>query len=272
LEAQESKKPKEMDNVQLVERVSATQPSSTVLQVDNVEYYIAIESGVLPIIETISFGIKSGEIVGILGPNGCGKSTLLRIMSNLQEPTNGKIKYADPARSIGMIFQDVQENLVPWRTVIDNVALPSLFRGRDVTEAKADALKVLAGIELQDLANRYPHEVSGGQQQLVILARWSANPPYVLFVDEGWSMLDVVQQRRAAESLKQLATKSRCAVCVVSHSISELVEIADRVIILTGRPATVASDLELRVLDSTRDRSQFLWEMAKKVFSTSSLA
>lgn len=260
-----------MDNTQLVESVSSAPHSSAVLQADNIEYHIATESTVLPIIETLSFKIKAGEIVGILGPNGCGKSTLLRILSKLQEPTGGTVNYVDPNITMGMIFQDVQENLVPWRTVIDNVALPSLLRGRKGSEAKTYALRVLAEMELEDLSNRYPHEISGGQQQLVSLARWSANPPYVLFVDEGWSMLDLVQQRRAAASLEQLAIKRECAVCVVSHNISELAEIAHKVMILTARPAKLAFELELRGLDSTKNRSQHLWEVAKNVFDTSSL-
>ncbi len=259
-----------MDNRDLVTRRSITSLSSAALQADAIGYDIVTATAVFPVIRDLSFDVESGRILGILGPNGCGKSTLLRILAKLEEPSRGKINYAAPPINIGMIFQDVQENLVPWRTVTDNIALPSLLRGHDLAHAKDEAVRVLARMQLEDLADRYPHEISGGQQQLIILARWSANPPPILLVDEGWSMLDLMQQQRAAGTLRNLATKSKCAICVVSHNISELAGVADRVLVLTDRPASVAAEVSFEKVDSITRRSECLWEAARRVFDTSS--
>src|SRR3990172_6186027 len=191
---------------------SNSQGTSTRLQAGGIGFRIMTNSGVFPIIDNISLTLKGQEIVGILGPNGCGKSTLLRLLARLEDPTSGTIDYADKAEKVGMVFQHVQQNLVPWRTALDNVTLPAILAKENRGKAAARAKEAFSEMGLEELMKRYPHELSGGQQQLITLARWLVNPPSVLFVDEGWSMLDLVQRQRAYEILRRLANQKQCAI------------------------------------------------------------
>lgn len=238
----------------------------------DIAFGIATLTGFFPIINRISITLKTGEIVGILGPNGCGKSTLLRVLSRLESPTDGAINYPEQPAKIGMVFQDVQQNLVPWQRVIDNVALPAILAKGNPDEARKRAEVVLREMGLDDLAERYPNELSGGQQQLVALGRWVANPPSLLFVDEGWSMLDFVQRERAYQTLRRLAAEQQCALCVVSHNVSELAGVADNALVLTERPARVGAEVALNDSSSPGIRTERLWEAARKIFHTSSAA
>ncbi len=249
-----------------MDHASDSQPR---LRARDVSFAIPTPKGFFPILNGISLNLYSGETVGILGPNGCGKSTLLRLLTGLEKPTGGSVSYAKPDAKIGMVFQHVQQNLVPWRTVADNIALPAILARGNRREAVQKATEILADMKLSDLVRRYPHELSGGQQQLAALARWIANPPAILFVDEGWSMLDFVQRQRAYEILRRLATENRCAVCIVSHNISELAGVADRALVLTERPARVGEEVALAQQISLGSRTEQLWKAAKKIFDTS---
>ena len=223
-----------------------------------------------PVIQGVSLTLVAGETVGILGPNGCGKSTLLRLLTGLEKPTSGSIRYAENSQKIGMVFQHVQQNLVPWKSVTDNIALPAVLARGNRDEATTKAKAALQEMGLSDLAERYPQELSGGQQQLVTLARWAANPPSVLFVDEGWSMLDFVQRHHAYQILKRLSAETGCAMCVVSHNISELAGVADRALVLTERPAHVGEEVNQRDDTSRGVRTERLWKAARRIFDTSS--
>lgn len=238
------------------------------VKADGVRFGIASRSGVFPVIDNISLNVRAGEVVGILGPNGCGKSTLLRLLAGLENPTSGEITYHVRPIKIGMVFQQVEQNLVPWLAAQDNVALPAVIAKEDKSHAFANARAALAELGLENLASRYPHELSGGQQQLIILARWLANPPSVFFIDEGWSMLDLIQRPRAREVLRTLASRDSCAICAVSHNIPELASVADRVLVLTDRPASVAIEVVFGKQDSAIERGEELWNAAKTVFHT----
>ena len=242
------------------------------LRARDVSFGITTSNSFFQIIESISLSLFSGETVGILGPNGCGKSTLLRLLTGLEKPTSGSVSYGNCDPKLGMVFQHVQQNLVPWRTVVDNVALPAILARGDRHQAVQKAEGVLGEMKLSELAGRYPQELSGGQQQLVTLARWVANPPSILFVDEGWSMLDFVQRQRAYDILKRLAGEKQCAVCVVSHNISELAGVADRAFVLTERPARVGEEVALSQQSSRGLRTEQLWKAARRIFDTSPAA
>lgn len=242
------------------------------LQVRNVSFGIATRNGFFQIVNHISLNLNSREKVGILGPNGCGKSTLLRLLAGLEKPSGGSVRYTPPDAKIGMVFQHVQQNLVPWRTVVDNVALPAILAHGNMHEAVQNAKSILVDMELSELESRYPQQLSGGQQQLVTLARWVANPPSILFVDEGWSMLDFVQRQRAYQALTRLATEKGCAVCIVSHNVAELAGVANRALVLTERPASVGEEVPLDNETSHGLREERLWKAARKIFDTSPTA
>lgn len=243
--------------------------NEAILRVLDVGHDISTRHSRLQVLRGVRFDLCSGEVLGVLGPNGCGKTTLLRAMARLLTPTTGAVEYRSVTR-IGMIFQSVQQNLVPWRTVLDNVALHSILGNGARNDMRDSARRILDALGVGSLADRYPHEISGGQQQLAIIARWLASPPDVLLVDEGWSMLDIVQRERAAHCLKSIARNDHAGVCVVSHNVSELAALADRVIILSGQPASVAHHIVLSGRGSRAERSELLWQAANNVFGASS--
>jgi NitT/TauT family transport system ATP-binding protein len=241
---------------------------SPCLRARELAFSIALPNGDFPVLSEITFSVNSGEKIGILGPNGCGKSTLLRVLTGLERPTRGTVEYAQPRMKVGMIFQHVQQNLVAWKTVLQNVALPAIVGDSNVPEAVNRAAATLEKMGLAELANRYPHELSGGQQQLVSLARWKANTPPILFVDEGWGMLDFVQRQRAYEIFQSFVHENDCAVLLVSHNISELAGLADRVLVLTERPARIGNEVNLSTENSRANRAEILWQAARKIFAT----
>jgi ABC-type nitrate/sulfonate/bicarbonate transport system ATPase subunit len=241
---------------------------SPCLHVREVAFSIALPTGDFPVLNEITFTVKLGEKIGILGPNGCGKSTLLRLLTGFERPTRGAVEYAQPMAKVGMIFQHVQQNLVAWKTVLQNIALPAIVGDSNVADAVDRAATTLEQMGLAELANRYPHELSGGQQQLVSLARWKANTPSILFVDEGWGMLDFVQRQRAYEIFQSIVQEKTCAVLLVSHNISELAGLADRVLVLTDRPAKIGNEVNLSTENSRAVRAEILWQAARKIFVT----
>ena len=166
-----------------------------------------------------------------------------------------------------MIFQHTQENLLPWRTALDNVALPALIRGMGRRAAREKARGALSSLGLHDIQARYPRQLSGGQQQLVAFARWMASPPFLLFVDEAWSMIDVVQRYVATQLLRALVRERGVAVCVVSHSFSDICSVADRVVILSSRPAHVQDRVDLTCCQTLSEKVERLSGAAQSVFA-----
>lgn len=258
-----------VSNNPIIEREFA---SLHALRATDISFQIRTGRTYLQIIAQINLTLARREVVGILGPNGCGKTTLLRLLARLESPTGGTVDYTNDPTTLGMVFQHVQQNLVPWRTAIDNVSISSILAKDDRIESTENAKTILRNMGLEDLMERYPHELSGGQQQLISLARWLANPPSILLVDEGWGMLDLVQRQRAYSIIRDLAIKENSAVCVVSHNISELAGVADRVLVLTERPVRLATEVILASEKSLTKRTELLWKAAQDTFNTSSTA
>jgi NitT/TauT family transport system ATP-binding protein len=166
-----------------------------------------------------------------------------------------------------MVSQHVHSNLLPWLNGAENVALPRLVKGRNSRRGRSEAVESLNVMGLSHLADRYPHQMSGGQQQMLALARWLSNPPSVLLIDEGWSMLDFVQRERIYGHLRDFCACGKRSVCLVSHNIGELAGVADRALVMSGPPARIASQIDLTNKTTLADRVDALWECARRVFA-----
>lgn len=200
----------------------------------------------LTALSSLHLACEAGSVTAVIGPNGCGKSTLLRVLAGLLAPSAGEVtvlgeapRAGDPR--VGLVFQ--QPRLLPWRSVLDNVALPLTLTGVAPTEARAQAMVALEQVGLADVANLRPRELSGGMQQRTGLARALVRDPQLLLLDEPFSSLDALTRDAFDLELAQLVADPRRTVLLVTHSVSEAAEVADRVVVLTPRPGRVAADI-----------------------------
>jgi NitT/TauT family transport system ATP-binding protein len=203
----------------------------------------------LPVIDGIDLSIPGGGIVALIGPNGSGKSTLLRVLAGLLQPTAGTVRIdgadiSGPDARIGLVFQEPR--LLPWRSSADNLTYPLELAGVPAT-ARAERLVTLVqlmGLEPAAVTAR-PSELSGGTRQRVALARALALEPRVLLLDEPFSALDALTRERFDLELLRLWDRSGATIVLVTHSIPEAILTADRVIVLSARPARVVADIDV---------------------------
>jgi NitT/TauT family transport system ATP-binding protein len=214
----------------------------------------------LPALEGIDLDIRRGEFVSIIGPSGCGKSTLLRLVGGLQTPTHGSVlidnvapKEAQRTKQIGFVFQD--PSLLPWRNVLDNVRLP--LQVNLVPRTSRDPVKMVELVGLAQFQAYYPHQLSGGMQQRVALARSFVTQPSVLLMDEPFGALDEITRTAMRYELMRVwrseSTELDCTVVFVTHSIAEAVLLSDRVAVITPQPGRIA---EVMDIDLPRPRSE----------------
>lgn len=194
--------------------------------------------------------IGKGEFVGILGPSGCGKSTLLHMIAGLTLPTSGEIivnghRVDRPNTDIGIVFQAAE--LLPWRTALANVLLQSEVRGMDKTQAETRARSLLARVGLEGFEHSYPEELSGGMQQRVSLVRALLHDPSMLIMDEPFGALDALTREQMQFDLQQLFLTEDTTVTFVTHDIEEAVALADRVVVMSPRPSTIAEVLPIEL-------------------------
>jgi NitT/TauT family transport system ATP-binding protein len=200
------------------------------------------------VLEDLSLSAGEGEFLAVLGPSGGGKSTLLKLLAGLAVAQAGSVQVAGteirrPHRDIGMVFQ--RPTLLPWRTARDNVLLPAGFaRGANKAERdRADELLDMTG--LSDSADLFPNQLSGGMAQRVGLARMLLHDPKLLLLDEPFSALDAMTRERLALELQRIWMAERRTAVFVTHSIPEALFLADRVVVLAGRPGRVLADLKV---------------------------
>lgn len=222
--------------------------NAPLLQATQLSKAFRLQGETLPVIAGVSFGVRAGEFVCLVGPSGSGKSTLLRLVAGLLPPDSGQIWLAgqplsQPNSQMVVVFQ--KANLMPWRTVLDNVQLPLHVQKRPPAEAQRRASEALALVGLSEFSASYPHELSGGMQQRVAIARALVADPQILLLDEPFGALDALTRERLNQELLRLWQVSQKTVLMVTHDIQEAVLLADRVLVLSQRPATLAAEIPI---------------------------
>jgi NitT/TauT family transport system ATP-binding protein len=211
-------------------------------------------------VSTVSFSVPHGQFVAILGPSGCGKSTLLMMVGGLEPVSGGSIlidgsPMTGPRISIGIMFQD--PTLLPWKSALDNVLFPIRVLKRPIGTYREAARNLLEQVGLAGFEHKKPHELSGGMRQRVAICRTLVYDPDLLLMDEPFSALDAISRDEMNELLLDLWQQYRKTALFVTHSIREAVLLADRVLVMTKRPATIVEDL---LVPFARPRSMALGE------------
>jgi len=220
---------------------------------------------VLRVLDGISFDVGE-EFIIILGPSGCGKSTLLRIIAGIEGVDEGEVRTSGNI-VCGFVFQS--PTLLPWLTVLDNVALPLLAKGINKREARERALKYLSLVGLHGFEDFYPHELSGGMKQRVNIARALVIEPTILLMDEPFSQLDPLTAEALRAEILDLwlsgVTTVR-SIVMVTHNVEEAVLMADKIITLTPRPAKISKIVEVRMPRPRDRRSKEFQEIVDMIY------
>ena len=198
----------------------------------------------------LDMDIASREFVAIVGPSGCGKSTFLMMVAGLLEKTSGELclegePVNGPDTRCGVVFQEYL--LFPWKTVKGNVEFGPSLKGVDKKELQSRSRRFIDLVGLQGFEDRYPHELSGGMKQRVAIARALANDPSVLLMDEPFGSLDALTRESLQTELLRIWRETTCTVLFVTHSISEAVYLADRVVIMSRRPGRIKGTLDIEL-------------------------
>jgi NitT/TauT family transport system ATP-binding protein len=236
-------------------------PTVPLLALEGVGKSYALGEQTASVLEEMSLTLLDGEFVCVVGPSGCGKSTLLRIAHGLIEPSSGRVLFEGTPQSgvnlaCAMVFQSFA--LLPWLTVQENVTLGLEARGVPQKERLLRAGRYVDMVGLEGYEEAYPRELSGGMKQRVGLARALAVEPRLLLMDEPFSALDALTSISLREQLLDIWASTEVpvsTVLMVTHSIEEAVELADRVVVLAGRPGRLAEILTVP-LPRPRDRKQ----------------
>jgi NitT/TauT family transport system ATP-binding protein len=228
----------------------------------------ATRSGESPIVGNVDFDVARGEFVCIVGPSGCGKTTLLRMLAGLLKPTTGGVYLDDslveaPRPEVAVVFQDYGRALCPWRSVVRNVELTLEATGVGRRERRERAMEALDRVHLADRADDHPRMLSGGMQQRVQIARAIVGMPSVLLMDEPFASLDALTKFRLEDELLDTWSRLGQTVVFITHDLDEAAYLADRVIVLSGRPSSVVSDLAVglarpRIQGVTRAEREFV--------------
>ena len=217
-------------------------PANAILVVDDIVKRFETPDGVLTAVDHVSLSVAPGEFVGVIGPSGCGKSTLFNVIGGLLDNYEGTVRVAGervrgPHSAIGMIFQE--ESTFPWRNVLDNVAFPLEIAGLARAERYERARHFVKLVGLDGFERRYPSELSGGMRQRVSMARTLAAQPKILLMDEPFAALDEQTRLLLGDKVLQIQQQLKQTTLLITHNITEAVQLSDRILVMTYRPGTV---------------------------------
>ncbi len=215
-----------------------------ILTIRNLTTIFPDENGGLRALRDVTFDVHPREFICVLGPSGSGKTTLLRVLAGLIPPTSGSFTFGHGEQpSIGMVFQ--QANLMPWRTVTENIKLPLEVKNMDESTSRNKTQEMIELVGLQGFEDSLPRDLSGGMAQRVAIARAFIHDPDLLLLDEPFGSLDALTRERMWTELSRIWQARQKTVIMVTHSINESLFLADRVLVLTQRPGTIKMDMEV---------------------------
>jgi len=234
-----------------------TRTMPPLLEVEQISVNFEDGAESLHALSEVSFTLHEQEFLSVLGPSGSGKSTLLRVIAGPVPPTLGKVQFThnNSQPRIGLVFQ--QANLMPWRTVIENVLLPLELQGVAPEMALERAKEFASLVGLEDFLNAWPDELSGGMAQRVAIARALIQEPDILLLDEPFGSLDALTRERMGSELLRIWQSSQTAVILVTHSISEALLLSDRILVLSPRPGKITLDLPVPLLRPRTDEIRY---------------
>jgi NitT/TauT family transport system ATP-binding protein len=222
--------------------MNAASAHDAILSVDDIVVRFETSEGAIAAVDDVSFKVRPGEFLSLIGPSGCGKSTLFNVIGGLLTGHAGQVQVAGetisgPHRSIGMVFQE--ESTFPWRTVTDNVAFPLELVGMQKPKRVERARHFIKLVGLDGFENRYPGELSGGMRQRVSLARTLASEPKILLMDEPFAALDEQTRLLLGDKVLQIQQELKQTTLLITHNITEAVQMSDRILVMTYRPGKV---------------------------------
>jgi NitT/TauT family transport system ATP-binding protein len=226
-------------------------------------------SGSGVILYEINLSVKKGEFVVLLGSSGSGKSTLLRMIAGLDSPTSGEIAVQRRTSfDKGFVFQEA--HLMPWKTISENISLPLQLIGDAPDELERKVNSAMARVGLSHAGDLYPHELSGGMKMRASLARALVAKPELLLLDEPFAALDEQTRFQLAEDLRNLWRETGMTVIFVTHSLHEACFLAERIVAISGRPATLRADIPIELpverTNAIRTEQRFS-EQLKKIYA-----
>ena len=219
-----------------------------ILVVDNLMKQFPTAEGLVAAVDRISFTVRTGEFLSVIGPSGCGKSTLFNIIGGLIGGHEGRVSIAGetvsgPHPAIGMVFQE--ESTFPWRTVIENIAFPLEIAGMAKAERLERARHFVHLVGLDGFEKRYPSELSGGMRQRVAIARTLAFEPKILLMDEPFASLDEQTRLLLGDKVLQIQQELQQTMLLITHNITEAVQLSDRILVMTYRPGRLKRMVEI---------------------------
>jgi NitT/TauT family transport system ATP-binding protein len=224
--------------------------SDAILVAENIGVRFETPEGPVIAVDDITLQVRPGEFVSVIGPSGCGKSTLFNVIGGLLTDHEGKVTVAGetisgPHKNIGMVFQE--ESTFPWRTVVENVAFPLELTGMPKAERVKRARHFISMVGLDGFENRYPGELSGGMRQRVSLARTLASEPKILLMDEPFAALDEQTRLLLGDKVLQIQQQLQQTTLLITHNITEAVQMSDRILVMTYRPGKVKRMLDIKL-------------------------
>jgi NitT/TauT family transport system ATP-binding protein len=230
------------------ERADRTRHPAVVALRDITKTYDTAAGGTVHALSSINLEVGSGEFVSVLGASGCGKTTLLRIIGGLEDDYGGELlmhgrKGGASHPDVGIVFQDA--NLLPWRTIVQNVLLPAQVLRLDRNRSIAQAHELLELVGLKGFEDKYPFELSGGMRQRVSIARALIHDPSILLMDEPFGALDAMTREVMNQEVLKIWDRKKKTVFMITHSISEAVFMSDRVVVMSPRPGRVIAEVAI---------------------------